>query len=292
MFLWAPAPLLNGEGGGFSGLTVSPDYFRTLGIPIVEGRAFTAADTVTSEPVAIINEAARGAPGFHGRDPLGQEVQTVDNKMETVVGVVGNVHSFRLDVKPWFTIYVPITQSPGPGNALLVRTAGDPLVVTNVLRQAVQEGAAGAEVSRPQTLNEMISTSLAAPRFQTALLGLFAGLALVLAVLGIYGLMSDAVRRRAHEMGIRLAMGAQPREVLGMVLRQALWLALAGIAIGVAGAAALARLLAWFLFGVSPLDPLTFAAVPALLAAAAVAACLGPALRAARVDPVVALRWE
>ncbi len=292
MMLWMPSRILNSSSFSMEGVGVSPRYFRTLGIPLLEGRSFNAEDTPTSRRVAIVNEAAETLALFHGRNPLGRVVYTDGNKPATVVGVVGNVSETRLDARRVPTIYSPITQAPGEGSALLVRTAGDPAAVTSAVREAVHEVDPGVPVSQFRTMRQAISLSLTGPRFRVTLLGLFAGLAVLLAVLGVYGVVAHAVSRRTHEIGIRLAMGAEPVDVWRMVLRQAAWLALAGVGFGVAAAAGLARLLAWFLYGVAPLDPLTFALVPLLLAGVAIGACLAPAWRAARVDPNVALRYE
>ena len=268
---------------------VSVDYFRSLGIPLLRGREFTPAD-VKNQSTLIINEAA-AKKFWPGTDPVGQRIVTRDqrNPIE-VIGVVGDVRGAGLDAEAKPEIY---TRLRGFWYAFLVlRTNQEPASLISAARTQVAALDKGVPVYQVATMDQLLSNSVAPQRFNLFLLGLFAALALTLAAVGIYGVLSFGVSQRTHEIGIRLALGAHPRDVLRLVVRQGMKLALTGLAIGVVASLALTRLMASLLFEVSATDPATFAAVAILLALVALAACYIPARRAMRTDPMIALRYE
>lgn len=273
----------------------SPRYFETLGIPIVKGRGFTPADKEGAPPVAIVNQvlAARLYPNG---DAIGHRIRRVGSRdWETIVGVVGEVHLDGQTEKVNPQIYFPAAQTgPYPVHVadFAIRTAGAPLAIVRDVQREVWAIDKDQPVTRVETLEEVVSASVAQRRFQAMLLLLFAGVALALSVVGVYGVVSYAVAQRTPEIGLRLALGAQPEDILALTLTRALRPILAGLALGLLGALGASRLLTSLLFEVKPSDPLTFALVGALLAVAALAACLIPARRATRVDPMVALRYE
>jgi putative ABC transport system permease protein len=274
---------------------VSPRYFETLGIPVLEGRAFTAADKEGASLVAIVNQLlARKL--FPNGDAIGHRIRRGDARdLETIVGVVGEVHlqSQTEPVHP--QVFFPAAQTslyPIPLADFAVRTAGAPLAIVREVQRQVWAIDKDQPVTRVATLQEVVSASVAQRRFQAVLLLLFAGVALALAVIGVYGVVSYAVAERTPEIGLRLALGAQRQDILGLTMARASAPILAGLATGLAGALAASRLLSSLLFEVKPSDPITFALVARLLAAVALGACLIPARRATRVDPMVALRYE
>jgi len=273
---------------------VAPGAFATLGIPLMQGRDFNESDTYDAPFSAVINEKlARDA--FPGQDPLGRIIYCGLDSMNPmkIIGVVGDVRQFGPAETPWAEIYMPYQQHPRPASDLsvLVRTTMEPDALTQTLRSKVRELSADVPV-KFTTMEAALSENVAAPRFRTLLLGIFAGLAMSLAMAGVYGVMSYVVGQRSNEIGLRMAFGASPRDVLRLVLRQALLLAAIGIAIGLACAVAMTQLLASMLFGVKATDPLTYGAVIVLLASVAMLASYVPARRAMRVDPIVALRYE
>jgi putative ABC transport system permease protein len=273
---------------------VSPDYFRAMQIPVLRGRAFDERDVRGSLGVAVVNETL-ARRYFPDSDPVGRRVTLNDPKEEdwaTIVGVVKDTKPRELAGEPVAEMYMPYAQQPEPSMALMIRTAGRPDAVAAAVRREVLALDHDQPVYSVRTLPAVMSEAVATPRFRTFLLGAFAALALALAVVGIYGVMSYAVTRRTHEFGIRMALGAQGKDVLKLVVGHGMALALAGVLLGLAASFALTRLLAGLLYGVTPTDPLTFACVSLLLVAVALAACLIPALRAAKVDPMVALRYE
>jgi putative ABC transport system permease protein len=279
-------------------VAVEPHYFRTLGIPLEKGRDFTAHDDLASAPVAIINETL-ARRYFPHQDPIGQRIQPgISNgygkkqPLREIVGVVGDVKLHDLAASAGPQCYVPSAQSPLGLLTVVVRTDGDPLSLAPAVRSVVASANKEVTVYNVATLQQLISRSVAAPRFLTLFLGMFASLAVLLAAVGLYGLVSYSVSLRTRELGIRMALGAEKRDVVRMVIGQGLRLTLIGVAIGVAGALALTRFLSSLLYGVKPTDPLTFIAVSLILIAVALVACYIPARRAAKVDPMVALRYE
>ncbi len=280
--------------------TVTPLYFETMAIPVRRGRDFTAGDVQTAEPVAIVSESF--AERFLGGDGLGRMV-TVGGRSSAprrVVAVVGDTKQF-IGAPATPTVYVPSAQTPAAFTRIfnswfpihvLVRTDGDPGLLKQFLARTIRATDARVPLGRVRTMEEILSASLAFQRFLMLQLVVFAALAVALAAVGIYGVMSYLVTQSTREIGIRIALGALPRHVLGVVIGRGMLFAGLGAIVGLAGALALTRLLASQLYGVQPTDALTLAAVTALLLVVALAACVVPALRATRVDPVVALRYE
>jgi predicted permease len=271
---------------------VSHDYFRVLGIPLERGRTFTAGDAAGTPGVAIINRTAARV-FWPNEDPLGKLIgpNGVPNWL-TIVGVIGDVRHAALGVEPQPEIYWTYPQYPARHIDLLIRTTTDPLSLTSVVRNEIWAIDKTLPVSDVRTMDERLSASVAQPRFYSLLLTIFAAVALLLATVGIYGVISYAVNQRTHEIGIRMALGACPRDVLSMIITQGMKLALAGIVIGLGGALALTRLMKNLLFGVSATDPMIFTMIALLLMFVALLACWIPARRATKVDPMTALRFE
>jgi len=275
-------------------LSVGEEYFGTLGIPLQRGRAFDERDRQGATNVTIINQRLADR-FFPNEDPLGKQLRLgggASRWILTIVGVAGNVNYRGLDTADEVTIYAPHRQFASSDMSLIVRCAADPTSLATAIRQQVWELNRELALTRIKTMEQLLSESVAQPRFRTVLLALFAGLALVLAGVGIYGVISYNVAQRTHELGIRMALGAQARDVLRLVLKQGMALALIGVGAGLGGALALTRLLKTLLFGVSATDPLTFAVIAFLLAAVAFLACWIPARRATKVDPMTVLRSE
>ncbi len=275
---------------------IGPGMFDTAGIPLKRGRDFNDDDTTDAALVTVVNEALV-RESFAGRDPMGHFVYCgLDSwppKPMRIVGVVGNVRQNGPERQSMPEIYVPYQQHPGWSTnlSLLVRTSTDPLGLTEAVRRKVRERSTEVPV-RFTTMRANFDQSVAAPRFRTLLLGIFAALAVCLAMAGVYGVMAYTVGQRSNEIGLRMALGANSRDVLRLVLGHGLLLAAIGLAIGLAGAVAATRLLTSLLFEVKPTDPITYAAVAVVLGVVALAACYIPARRAAKVDPLVALRQE
>jgi predicted permease len=281
---------------------VTPGYFETMNTPLISGRKFSDADTGASPLVAIV-DSDFAADIWPGQDPLQKRisVNSVPNSNPpkpiwcTVVGVVTHVHNYSLDVGGRVQAYFPETQDPFSAAAamfLVIRTAQDPRSIASAAREQVLSVDRREPVYAVRTMDEVVATSVEQPRLSLDLLGLFAAVAAALAAIGIYGVMAFAVSQRKHEIGIRVALGAQPRDILRMVISQGARLAIVGVALGLAGALYLARYMAPLLFGVGTRDPITFAVVPLLLMIVALAASWIPAVRATRVDPIVTLRHE
>jgi putative ABC transport system permease protein len=273
---------------------VSPNYFETLGIPLLAGRSFTSEDSSASPRVAIISQTL-ARRFFHDRNPIGQDIfigAGTGKIWRQIVGVVADVKDDDPGAGGSTTVYEPYTQMAWSDMNLFLRADGDVSQMAGTLRNAVAAVDKDQPVAEIATGDELMSRAVAQPQLRTLLLGLFAGLALVLASLGIYGVMSNAVSQRAHEIGVRMALGAGQGNVLRMVLGQGVKLTLVGIFLGAAGAFALTRLMKSFLFHVRPTDPTTFVAVAIFLFLVALLACYVPARRATRVDPVIALRYE
>src|SRR5215475_3702781 len=272
---------------------VSPDYFRVLGIPLRTGREFSSADHERAPLVAVINEtmAKRYWPNAN---PIGQRINETNNEANwrEIVGIVGSVQHLARGEEPKPEMFVPVSQVPPESLNVAVRTQVEQASFEATLRRSVTAIDANLPVFEVRTMEERLFESVAQPRFRTVLLGVFAALALVMAVIGLYAVMAVSVAQRTHELGIRVALGAQRRDVIGLILRQGIKLVGIGIALGLAGAWALTRVLTTLLFEVKPTDPLTFVAVPVLLIAVAILACWLPARQAASVDPLTALRYE
>jgi putative ABC transport system permease protein len=273
---------------------ISPDYFETLRIPRLVGRDFTAEDRAASPPVAIVNDqmARRLAPTGTA---VGKRIRVLDGDAPvwaTVVGVVGTAKHFRLTEQPLDQVYIPYQQKPLIFTEVVARTSGDPMAAANAVRSAIWRVDRDQPVWRVRPVTTSIEAQLGSRRFTMRLLASFAVVALLLATIGVYGVMSYAVARRTQEMGVRMALGARTAQVVGMVLRQGMRTILLAIVLGLGAAYGATRLLETQLYGVGRTDPLTFAGVPLVLALVAFVACYLPARRASRVDPVVALRSE
>jgi predicted permease len=289
---------------------VTPGYLRAMGIPLLRGRFISDADTKGSAPVVVIDEMmAKGL--FPNQDPVGQSIRIavpegfgpgLDAPLQ-IVGVVGHVKHFGLDTdvasKIQYQVYLPVVQLPdqimplvAASLTMIVRTTADPLSLVSAVRRRVSERDAEQPVFDVQTMEKIVADSVAGRRFSMLLLGVFAGLALVLASVGIYGVISYTATQRTHEIGIRMALGAERTDVLRLVVGQGLRLSLIGIGAGLAAALGLTRLMSSMLYGVRPTDILTFVGVSLLLAGVAILSSYIPARRATRVDPLVALRYE
>ncbi len=273
---------------------VTPDYFRAMGIPVLKGRAFTEQDRKGAAQVVIVNETlARKESG--NQNPMGQRLNFGDSKkpdLWEVVGVVSDIHDFGLEEKVRGNVYRPFAQIPFPLVAFVVRTSGRPSSLTSAVKQAIWSVDNDQPIYKIIGVDQLASESLGLRRVSSVLLGAFSALALLLAGLGIYGVMAFSVAQRTHEIGVRMALGAQPDSVLKMIMGYGMRIVIAGMAIGLAGAFALARVVASLLYGVEPTDGMTFLFTSLLLAFIALVACYVPARRAMRVDPMVALRYE
>jgi len=270
---------------------ISPGYFRAMGIPIVKGRDLSAQDSANSLPTAMINDAL-ARKYFQGEDPLGQKIQW--DGWRTIVGVAGNIHQAGLNRDPLPELYFPAAQRPGgiAGMTLVISANVEPTSLTRAVESAIHSVDPSQPVFGVKTMERVVTDSLSSQRLFVWLLGVFAAIALILASAGIYGVMSYLVTRRTQEFGVRMALGASANDILRMVLRQSLMLIAVGVAIGLAGAFAVTRVLTNFLFGVKPTDLAAFGAVSMVLIVVALIATYLPALRATKVDPMVALRYE
>lgn len=266
-------------------------YFRALRIPLLKGRLFNEGDRDGARRVAILNQSLARAL-FKDRDPIGARISGPGEAMLTVVGVVADFRHRALDDVIWAELFQPYEQAPSPWMTLVVRSAAPPSVLAPAIRKAVQSIDRNQPVFGVESLEDRLSNSLAERRQRALLLGIFAGVALLIAAVGVYAVMAYSVTRRTHEIGIRIALGAQRRDVLHMVMSEGLRVALAGVVIGLAGALALTRVLSSFLYGVDAADVTTYAAVCLMLIAAASLASYLPARRATKVDPLEALRYE
>ncbi len=275
--------------------SVSADYFKAMGIPLRRGRLFTERDTKDSPRVALINETM-AKKIFSDEDPIGKRI-TFDNRQKNpewfeIVGIVGDVKQYGLDQLTTMQTYEPFTQQTFPYMTLVVRTVGDPANLSGAIRSEILKLDKEQPATNIKTLNEFFSTSIAQQRFSVVLLAVFAAVALVLAAVGIYGVLSYAVTQRTHEIGIRMALGAGRRDVLRLVVGQGMLLTAIGVVGGLVAAFALTRLMASLLFGVTATDAVTFGSVASVLLVVALLACYIPARRATKVDPLVALRYE
>ena len=271
---------------------VTPEYFQTFRIKVTGGRAFTSADTAGSQPVAMINEAA-AKRFFPGEDPVGQRIDLNkgDQAIE-IIGLVGDIKYFDVADEGLPDVYIPVSQDTASPTTLSVRFNGDTATIATAVRRELAELNRSALVSRVMTMDEKKAQSTSQARYATLLLAFFALLALLLASVGLYGVMSFSVSTKTRDIGIRLALGAKPSDILLMVLKQGGSLIIAGLAVGLSASIALTRLMTSMLFGVSATDVLTYALIAVVLTLVALFACYLPARRATRVNPIVALRYE
>lgn len=286
-------PYPPGKSPGADCRFVTPDYLKALGIPLIRGRAFNDSDGPQAPPVLLINKTMADRY-FPDEDPIGKRMQLgINNFTGQIVGVVGDVKHVGLDAEVNNEVYALYSQGPFfTDMTLLVRTPGDPMSLAAAVRNELATLDKQVSIGKVRTMDTIAAESVAQPRFRTFLLALFGICALLLASIGIYGVMSYAVTQRTQEIGIRMALGAQVSDVRKLVMGNGMSLALIGVAIGLAGAYALTRLIASLLFGITATDVPTFVAVSAVLVAVALFACYIPARRATKVDPLVALRYE
>jgi putative ABC transport system permease protein len=272
---------------------ISPEYFTTLGIPLLKGRFFNRSDSADARPVAILSESlARQA--FKGHDPLGQRFAffTPNGTQYTVVGVVADSRNSALDREPLPEMFMPCLQQPHFMMTFLVGTKDDPGTLGSAVRSAVFSVDKNQPISESQTMDNVLATAIGPRRFRMLLIGLFALLALALAAVGVYGVTMTTVSQRTHEIGIRVALGAQRRDVMKLVLGQGALLGVGGVAVGVCAGLWLMHYASTLLFGVTPTDPLTFCCASMVLVIVCLLAAYIPARTATKVDPMTALRYE
>jgi putative ABC transport system permease protein len=281
----------------FANYTIaSPGYFSAVGTPLLRGRDFLESDTSDSVPVVVINNTMANK-FWPGEEPIGKQVGVASSRfpLMTIIGIVADVKRLSLRESPGPEMYVPYTQKVYPSMQIMhvvLRSANDATSVTGSVREAINKLDPDLPMAKVTTLTNLVDDSLAQPRFSMLLLSAFGAIALLLACLGMYGVISYSVAQRTQEIGIRLAVGARPQQVLAMILGQGARLAGLGIAIGLLAALAVTRIMASFLYGVRATDPITFAGVTLLLIVVALLACYLPARRATRVDPLIAIRYE
>jgi putative ABC transport system permease protein len=275
---------------------VTPDYFRTMRIPLVSGRTFTNQDSGEAAPVVIVNQAL-GQQFFPGENPIGKHIKpgisaNGPSRIREIVGVVGNVKFQDLSTEWLPETYIPFSQLPMGSMTIVARTATSPYALAKPIAESVESLDPDLPAYNAKTVEDYLNGTIAAPRFNTFLLAIFAAIALVLTAVGLYGVISYSVAQRTREIGIRMALGARPAQMLRLVVGEGLRLTVTGAGLGLIAGLALTRFLSSMLFGIGPSDPVSFAGVVLLLMAVVVAACYLPARRAMRVDPMVALRYE
>ncbi len=288
-----PAPLAGSQPVAAVSV-ITPGYLRAMGIELLRGRDFEERDRNGSRRVLIANESA-ARQFYPGEDPIGKHLKVAWGRSPEPVEVVGVVRDIRHDAmrdKPKPSVFLPYDQNPSMYSSLAIRSSGDPLRLTSAIKAEIQAVDKNLPVSEIRSMDSVLAESIARPRLESTLLSVFAALALILATVGIYGVISYSVSRRTQEIGIRMALGARSGSIAKLVVMEGLLLAAIGLACGIAAALALTRYLESFLFGVVATDKAVFGGLSALLMAVALAATLVPALRAARVDPMVALRHE
>jgi putative ABC transport system permease protein len=274
---------------------ISDGYFETMGTRLVAGRLFDARDTPTSPAVTVVNEtlAKRLWPG---ESPIGKSIKQGwpegSGTWRQVIGVVADVKFEGVTVETPMQVYLPLTQESARGLAIVVRTPAEPALMTSSVQAVVHQLDKDLPLYGVRTMDQMLDTSMARERMSMSIFVVFAAVALTLASVGLYGVVAHGVTERTHEIGVRMALGAEPHHVRRLVVRQGLSMALAGMVLGLAGAIALSRLVQGLLFGVTATDPITFAAVAAMLLGVALVACYIPAWRATRLNPTTALRAE
>jgi putative ABC transport system permease protein len=281
-----------GPQGDYS--EVTDDYFRAMGIPVLRGRGFSTQDRANSPPVVIIN-SVMARQLWPNKDPIGKQltVSSLEGEaIRTVVGLVGPIRGQSLEEAPGAQIYAPYSQDPSDSLYVVIRTTSNPENIARAVRKRIFKLDRNVPVEDMMTMEQVLAGPTVLPRFYTSVLGLFAALALILAAVGIYGVMSHVVAQQTHEIGVRMALGADRRDVMRLILGKGFKLTFAGVCIGIAGALCLTRFLSSLLYGIKPTDPLTFIAVSLILMGVALLACYIPARRATKVDPMVALRYE
>ncbi|MCI0350293.1 MAG: FtsX-like permease family protein, partial [Acidobacteriales bacterium] len=273
----------------------STGYFQTMGIPLLAGRLVTEQDVAANTGAVLINDAM-AKRFWPGEDPVGKRISTAtvtgQEQWRTIVGVVGSVRHLGMEVEPRPEVYYHTSTFPPFGPVFVIRTTSDPKSLIAAVRATVRGIDRDLPISNVNTMEQLVAQSLAQRRFAMLLLGIFAGLALLLAGVGIYGVISYSVTQRTQEIGVRMALGARAADVLKLVVGQGMVMTAIGIGVGLIASVALTRLMSNWLFNVSATDPLTFALVALLLAAVALLACYIPARRATKVDPMTALRCE
>ena len=273
--------------------SITPGYLEALAIPLKAGRRFAAQDTEGGPRVALVSEAA-ARRFWPGENPVGKQLRLHVNEaartVREIVGVVGDVRTRGMEIEPAPVVYVPHTQYGPEAMTIAVHTAGDPMNIVPELKAALKTLGPGVAISRARTMEDLVSANVAEPRFRTVLLSIFAVVSLALAAVGLYGVVAFSVNQRRSELGLRMALRADPRDVLRLVMREGMMPVAAGILAGLGGAAILARVMTTLLFGIDAFDPVTFAAVAGALTAVALAACYVPARRATRLDPATTLR--
>jgi putative ABC transport system permease protein len=273
---------------------VSQDYFRTMGIPLLRGRLFESNDGPNTPPTIVINQTMANQY-FPGEDPIGKRINLGDPQRTpwlTIAGIVSDTRHEALSAEPYAQMYALHTQSPRRSLNLVLRTSGDPMSLASAIRSRVTEMDREMPLSNMRTMEQILSESILRPRFNMLLITIFAAVAMTLASVGVYSVISYSVSQRTHEIGVRIALGAHPRDIFKMVVAQGLKLAVTGVGIGIVSAFALTRVMAGLLYGVQATDPLTFAAISAGLTAIVIMASYVPALRATKVDPMISLRYE
>jgi predicted permease len=285
------APASPGERPGAEFVTATPGYFRLMSIPVMRGRDFEDFDRADSAFVAVVNREM-AERYFPNQDPIGKFVRVLGPKPRMIVGIVGNTRQRALHAEPGPEIYLPHTQFPAGQMFLVIRAQGDEALVAHQLRTELRALDANLPIAAIRTADAVLDETVASRRFSLVLLTLFAGAALALAIIGVFGVVSFAVSQRTKEIGIRMALGASASNVLRRTIAQGMLPVFVGIVLGLLAAHTLTGMMTAMLFDVRPTDPITFGAVVATLVAAALAAAWIPARRAARVDPLVALRYE
>jgi predicted permease len=274
---------------------VSSDFLRAMGVRLIEGRGFTDGDREGAPPVVLINKALARS-GLLGGEAIGKTIYMPPDVPWEVVGIVDDVRQFALDQEPGAQVFINSRQLPAPpppdagGPYFALRTIGEPLAIIEGVRASLRHLDPDATIDNVATMEDVVSNSLSRPRLYTVLLSIFATMAVLLAAIGIYGVTTYSVTQRTREIGVRIALGAEPANVVRLVLRQCVVLTTTGIVLGIAGAAAVTRYLKGMLFGITPLDPATFLVVVLVFGAVALLASYLPARRATKVDPLIALR--
>jgi putative ABC transport system permease protein len=288
-------PVPGGPGHNIDYWQVAGDrFFETLGVHLIDGRLLDSRDAQSGAPTVVINQTM--ARTYYGNESaVGRRIRPgFQDPWRTVVGVVEDVKNGGLDQPARTEIFLPYQQGTFVGRTIYfaVHTAGDPASLISSVRAAIREVDPALPLSQVKTMDDVLSAARSRPRFLTTLLGMFSATALILAAIGLYGVISYSVTRRTSEFGVRMAIGAQTGDVLALVMRQAMRLSAAGVVAGALGGLALTRFMRGLLYQVSAFDPLTFAAMAGLLFLVAACACIIPAMRATKVDPIVALRYE